>query len=132
MTDDDGHTWSAEELEAFGKVDRACISHRERRRPQREEQPRHDSQAHLATELDWSGWERWLRERLDEERKFMLEVVAQALGEALGKARQNSRNELADEVRRLRLELCEAQTTLAELRQILTAERGKLPRLRAV
>src|SRR5262245_9540339 len=103
MVDDDDHKWTAEELEAFRKVDRACISHREPRRSRREEQPHHHSQTHAAAEPDWSGWERWLRARLDEERKFMLEVVAQALGEALGKARQNSRNELADEVRRLRL-----------------------------
>ena len=50
-------------------------------------------------------WEGWLRARLDEERRFVLQCVGTALGEALRKERAAAKRELSDEVRRLRVEI---------------------------
>jgi hypothetical protein len=33
-----------------------------------------------APETDWSGWEKWLRSHLDNEREFLIEVFGEALG----------------------------------------------------
>ena len=41
-------------------------------------------------------------------------------------ARKEARDELSEELRKLRIELAEAQTTLAELRQVLASERAKV------
>ena len=62
-----------------------------------------------------------IRAEVEAERQFMIEVVA----EALDKERQAVKNDLADEVRCLKLELTEMQTTLTELRAVLAAERSR-------
>jgi hypothetical protein len=61
---------------------------------------------------------------LEATRAFVLEVVAEALGEALADHRKEAAGELADAVRSLRIELLELQTTLCEVRQALAIERG--------
>jgi hypothetical protein len=40
---------------------------------------------------DWSGWERWLRSRLDAERAFLLEVVGNAIAEIVHKQHKVSK-----------------------------------------
>ena len=71
---------------------------------------------------DWSGWGKArLAARLAEERKFLLPVVAQALGESLRRERAAAQAELADEVKRLRIEITAADETIAELRRTIAA-----------
>ena len=65
--------------------------------------------------------EAWLAARLAEERKFLLTVVAQALGESLRRERAAAQAELADEVKRLRIEITAADETIAELRRTIAA-----------
>jgi hypothetical protein len=68
----------------------------------------------------------WIEERLETERKFILEVAAQAIGEMLEEQHKIAKSALQDEVRQLRIELCELQTTLCELRQVIAKERKTL------
>ena len=70
-----------------------------------QEREREAARAPAATsQADWSGWEAWLAARLATERAFVLECVGTALGQALQKERAAARRELADEIRRLRVE----------------------------
>jgi hypothetical protein len=69
----------------------------------------------------------WIEERLETERKFILEVAGQAIGEMLEEQHKIAKTALQDEVRQLRIELCELQTTLCELRQVIAKERGLTP-----
>jgi hypothetical protein len=61
-----------------------------------------------APEPDWSGWEKWLRSHLDNEREFMIEVC----GEALGITCQ----ELRDRISALELKLAELTGAIDILR----------------
>jgi hypothetical protein len=70
--------------------------------------------------------EAWLTTRLQKEREFVLSVVGKALGEVVGQAHKDARLELSEEVRKLRIELSNLETTLAELRQIVASERAKV------
>ena len=59
------------------------------------------------------------------EREHLLAVIGEALGEVRAEARKDAADQLHDEVRRLRMELLELQTTLCELRQVMAgADRG--------
>jgi hypothetical protein len=75
--------------------------------------------ARQQTQADQRGWETWLRARLDDERKFLLGVV----GEALGQFMQDHNTEV--ETLRARLKTLEAKTgtleqaSLTELRTLL-------------
>ena len=73
----------------------------------------------------------WVEQRLQSERKLILEAVGEAIGEMLAEQHRNAKTALQDEVRQLKIELCELQTTLAELRQVLARERRleSLPQL---
>jgi hypothetical protein len=74
--------------------------------------------------VDWAEIDRRIVAVVDQhicesvinERAFLLEVVAQALGESLADARHDAAAELADKVRALRTELAQAQATIADLR----------------
>ena len=66
----------------------------------------------------------WIERRLESERKFILEVAGEAIGEMLAEQHREAKRALADEVRELKIELAELQTTLCELRQVLAKERG--------
>jgi hypothetical protein len=56
------------------------------------------------------------------ERATVLEIVGQTLGEMLGEQHQIAKAELSDEVKRLRLELSNLETTITELRGIIANE----------
>jgi hypothetical protein len=79
------------------------------------EQQLADARSELRAEID---------QRIANERQFMLEVVGEALGEAWATQRADAKNELNDELRSLRIDLCELQTTLCELRQVIAADHG--------
>jgi hypothetical protein len=87
---------------------------------------RHGASLDTAPEPDWSEWEVWLRSHLKRERAFLLEVVGSAIGEIVRKQHQEAKNELADAVRGLRIELAEAQTTIHELRAVIASERAQV------
>lgn len=90
-----------------------------------QEREREAARAPAATsQADWSGWEAWLAARLATERAFVLECVGTALGQALQKERAAARRELADEIRRLRVEITAADETIAELRRTIAASRS--------
>jgi hypothetical protein len=80
---------------------------------------------------DWSQWDAWcqahIRNAIEAERAFMLQVVGQALGEMLQKERQEAKSELVEEIDKLRIELARAQTTIAELRALTAGEQAKVP-----
>jgi len=61
-----------------------------------------------APEPDWSGWEKWLRSHLDNERQFMIEVVGEALG--------INCQELRDRISPLELKLAELTGAIDILR----------------
>jgi ribosomal protein L29 len=69
------------------------------------------------------------RAELEGSRAFILEVVAEGLGECMRTQREDASAELADRVRELKIELAELQTTLCELRQALAIERTQVHNL---
>ena len=81
-------------------------------------------------EPDWSAWNRWADARIQaaliEQQEFLLTIVAEAMGEYVAKECKAVKRELGDEVRQLRIEAVEAQTTISELRAILAAERDAI------
>jgi hypothetical protein len=73
---------------------------------------------------DWSGWERWLAAHLQRERTLTNKSVGFAIGKMLREQREECKQELSAEVRQLRIELSNLETTLAELRSIIASERA--------
>ena len=98
--------------------------------PQPEPPPRERKLDTTRRELDWSAWNRWADARIQaaliEQQEFLLTIVAEAMGEYVAKECKAVKRELGDEVRQLRIEAVEAQTTISELRAILAAERGAI------
>jgi hypothetical protein len=79
----------------------------------------------MCSEPDWSRWiDARIEEKLATQRKFLLDVFAQALGQSIAKERKVAKAELEDSVRSLKIELAQARTVISELRLILAAERG--------
>jgi CHASE3 domain sensor protein len=111
----------------FDKYDARKVLSEPEPSPEPERQRKRDT---TRREPDWSAWNRWcdlrIRAALTEQRKFLLAVVAEALGEHVAQERKAVKRELADELRRLRIELAETQTTISELRSVLAAERGPI------
>jgi hypothetical protein len=73
------------------------------------------------------------------EREVLLAIMAQSIGttlrRSLTKERREQKAELEDEVRSLRIELCNLESTVAELRSVINAEKAKiidLPNFRRV
>lgn len=79
-------------------------------------------------DADWTAWNRWCDSRiqaaLTEQRKFLLAVLAEAIGEHVAKERKAVKREFTDELRQLRIELAGTQIILGELRAVLAAERN--------
>ena len=48
------------------------------------------------------------------------------MAKIVAKAHENAREELSEEVRKLRIELCETQTTLNELRSVIASEKAQV------
>lgn len=81
--------------------------------------------------IDWTAVTAVIDQRIEAERTFMREVVAEAMVEKLTEERKAfteerrvDRAELTDEVRRLTIALADMQTTIGELRQVIATERG--------
>ena len=55
----------------------------------------------------------WVEQRLQSERKLILEAVGEAIGEMLAEQHRNAKTALQDEVRQLKIEFCELQTRLS-------------------
>ena len=47
-------------------------------------------------------------------------------GQIVAKAHENAREELSEEVRKLRIELCETHTTLNELRSVIASDKARV------
>jgi hypothetical protein len=104
------------------------------------DKPLHETDSMRARRLraehdaSWNAWfDARLEERLGDERDFMIEAVGTALGETvedlkdeMDQRRKEERQALSDEVRKLRIELCELSTVVSGLRQVLAAERAKV------
>lgn len=75
-----------------------------------------------AEPVDWS---RVIDERIMRERKFLIEVMGRALGEKLEDERAALKADRADEIRQLKIEVANLETTVAELRQLLATDRAK-------
>jgi hypothetical protein len=84
-----------------------------------------------------AAWNAWLDARLDErlqdERDFMVEAVGTALGEAtadlrdeIDEQRKKARQQLHEEVKLLRAELCELSTVVSELRKVIASEHARV------
>ena len=130
----------AEASEAIASVDRTLAraalrdlpaEPREWRLPEPVPEPRRrglDTRAVPAdhSTIDWSQWEEWLRVRLMAERKLMRRAVGEAIGQLLAQQREERKHELEDEVRRLRIELSNLESTLVELRSIIASERAQV------
>ena len=68
----------------------------------------------------------WIEQRMESERRLILEAVGEAIGDLLAEQHQKAKTALQDEVRELKIEICELQTTLCELRQVIAQERKQL------
>jgi hypothetical protein len=80
---------------------------------------------------DWSGWEKWLRGHLDNERAEMLDLLAKAMGEVIAEERAAARRERDTELLKVRAELAELRgrtDTLLGLLQTKTGGVVDLPR----
>jgi hypothetical protein len=73
-----------------------------------------------------AGWDAWLRSHLDNERRLMVEIVGQALGELIAKRRKEARAELQAEVNRLNREVEQLRDLIIELRRDLRADRAQI------
>jgi|SRR5215471_5229990 len=81
---------------------------------------------HPAPEQDWSGWERWLRGHLDNERV----VIAQAIGEVIAEERESARQERDAELLKLRSEIAELRGKTDALLSMLQMKGGDIVDLR--
>lgn len=70
-------------------------------------------------------WEQWLSERLQRERAFLLEVVANALGQALAEQHKANTQEFTREVERLWKVTSELQATIKSYERIDRITRGE-------
>ena len=80
-----------------------------------------------AARITWHGLDQRIANAIAVEREHQQELhFGEALVEALDEQRANDRDELADAVRSLRLELAKAQATICEMRHAAATERGKV------
>src|SRR5262249_54195694 len=70
-------------------------------------------------EVDWSGWEKWLRSHLDIERENLIE--------ALGGALSDTSNDLLDQIEPQLRKISALELKLAELTGAVDVLRGKAP-----
>jgi hypothetical protein len=66
----------------------------------------------------------WLERRFEQERKLTWQAVGEALAEMLHDQRKQAKQEIADEIRQLRIETTQLETTVQLLRAAM-AESGK-------
>jgi hypothetical protein len=108
----------------FDRYDARKILSEPERRPEPEQKRTLDT---APREPDWSAWNDWCDSRIEAklagQRRFLLEVVGEALGEYVASERKIMKRELADELRQLRIELAETQATVRELRSVLASDR---------
>ena len=93
-------------------------------RPSEPEEEVHYSQpVETVKQCDWNAWaDAKIAAAIQDERRFMIAVVGEALGEALGKERQADKADLAKEVDRLWAVISEVQQTLRSLDRINSSE----------
>jgi hypothetical protein len=85
-----------------------------------------DAQRDAEPAAQWKAWlTAWLTARLQEEREFVLSAAGKALGQVVAQAHKDARLELSEEVRKLRIELCNMETTLNELRAVIALEKAR-------
>jgi hypothetical protein len=77
------------------------------------------------TGRDWEAYiEGRIDERLVQERERTVELLSQVIGESWRRQKRETKRELADELRTLRIEVANFSAELSELRAIMAAERG--------
>jgi hypothetical protein len=98
-------------------------------------EPKLDTRRHNNNE--WADWERWCDARCDarieralvaERAKMMaaFEGVAEGVSDLLLQERRATRNDLAEQIKSLRLEVTALEETLTELKSINSSERAKI------
>jgi len=75
-------------------------------------------------EADWSGWEKWLRGHLNNERAEMLDLLAKAMGEVIAEERAAARRERDTELLKVRAELAELRGRTDALLGLLQSKTG--------
>jgi hypothetical protein len=73
--------------------------------------------------FDWNAWcNQRIAEAIHAEREFMLQVIGDALGEALGRERKRDKSDLAQEVNKLWTCISEIQETIRALNRVNASE----------
>jgi hypothetical protein len=82
-----------------------------------------------ATRVNWNAWNEWADSRIDarleEERKMVMDIVGECLGELLAKERDATMAAMRDQVRELKIETTSLRSEVIELRTQLALERAK-------
>jgi hypothetical protein len=69
-------------------------------------------------------WQDWVEQRLVQEREHIITLLGEVNGASWRRQRRETKRELADELRTLRIEVANFSAELSELRAIMAAERG--------
>jgi hypothetical protein len=76
---------------------------------------------------DWNAWaDARIDARLEEERKMVMDIVGECVGELLAKEREATAAAIRDQVRELKIEATSLRAEVIELRTLLALERGKV------
>ena len=123
MTDEERERIKAEARATLDRL--AHFKPRERPRRSGLVYKTHEDQP-LNTEVEnVRDWEQWLDQRLQRERAFLLEVVANALGQALAEQHKADTQEFTREVERLWKVTSELQATIKSYERIDRITRGE-------
>ena len=75
-------------------------------------------------------WERYIEdrinERLQQERERSTELLTEVIAASWRRQRRETKRQLSEEIRELRIEIASLESTLVELRAVVSAERGKV------
>jgi hypothetical protein len=71
-------------------------------------------------------WQDWIEQRLAQEREHVIALLGEVIGASCRRQRREAKQELSDELRSLKIEVANLETTLAELRTVVSAERAKV------
>jgi hypothetical protein len=63
--------------------------------------------------------------KLAEERAYSADLLAEVFAQSWEQQRREAKKELAEEIRNLTIQICALETTLAELRSTVAAQRDK-------
>lgn len=109
------------EREYLEEMGQPLPEYREWKLPEVEPMPRQRKRD--TAPVDWSSV---IDQRIAAERRFLIEVVGQAVGEVRDQIETNLRKEFEEQLRQARVDACDAKIRLAELRLSFTELREQL------